>query len=59
MHGSLENREVVAEDGQRIAARFFHPNGKAKGAALIVRAPAICAASRPTSSTGRGSIARR
>jgi predicted alpha/beta hydrolase len=41
MHGSLENREVVAEDGQRIAARFFHPNGKAKGAALIVPAMGV------------------
>ena len=32
------HRAVVAADGQRIAARFFHPEGKAIGAVLIVPA---------------------
>jgi predicted alpha/beta hydrolase len=35
------HRFVVAADGQRIAARFYHPKGDAKGAVLIVPAMGV------------------
>lgn len=38
MHCSVENQQVVAGDGQQIAARLFHPGREARGSVLIVPA---------------------
>ena len=38
MHRAVEERSILTGDGQKISARFFHPVGEAKGAALIVPA---------------------
>jgi predicted alpha/beta hydrolase len=38
MHRAVDTRKVVAADGTPITARFFHPDGEAKGAVLIVPA---------------------
>ena len=41
MHRPVEGKEVIAKDGQRLSATFFHPQGEAKGAVLVVPAMGV------------------